>query len=807
MTRTASRQIQIHSGPAHLLCLARLACLPYLFVAMASVLPAICLGQSASGELPAFNRPENEKRILQARTSGYWVVEEGERLHRICRYFYPGDRVKMERLCEYLFQRNKAVFLNGEQNMMIVGSRLYLPRELVFDAGVAQRPAGTAIPAPPPQQAQTQVPSPPDSVAPAVSPATPAQPRQPPIEAEPAYIDKLIEGMRDDDSQSAQEALDQTPGQRFLALDYRLESRHPPSGGQGVEQALDLRYKWETLNYGDFFLDAGMRHLVPAPGDILVGKGNGGRFTLYQNHFPLTEGWLADSAIGTLRTPPNPLINSSYRIFLPSSLMEGVSSIISDPSHELRFYSGKLGVFAGSVGQGFDTTSGGLTGLGYSRRLGSEWNVGGEMLSLRGNTFIRDHESASAAAEFISAIPGTRHKIQLVSDSESHLGGWYDGDLSVGRSRFRFGIFQIDPDLLWGDSPIQQDTRGAYFRTDYRAVRYTLSLGADLTQNNIRNNPAKTKTDVASVYETTTLRLDRNLSFGAGLTYQGTRTSYSATPDSNTISGNLFLSWNNAVGLSRFDISRFLTRSVGLQDNTIDTFSWSQDFSTFSNIGFNTTLNHSRERGQGSLTRRTSLGLALRGLIMYDLSWNSNLVLARVQSDLGTEENVNVSASALWNFARNWTAQAQLSLNSINPAPALPGTTAPPFQRDKRFLLGVRYDAASGTPYQTLGLKSGAGSGRISGQVFFDENADGLRQPTEKGAQNVTVYLDGRYPATTDSEGRFSFPIVAPGSHKLRIANESLPLPWTVDDDRPLSANVPLRGDAVIDIPLTRIRP
>ena len=195
-----------------------------------------------------------------------------------------------------------------------------------------------------------------------------------------------------------------------------------------------------------------------------------------------------------------------------------------------------------------------------------------------------------------------------------------------------------------------------------------MSLGADLTQNNIRNNPAKTKTDVASVYETTTLRLDRNLSVGAGLTFQGARTSYSATPDSNTISGNLFLSWNNDLGLSRFDISRFLTRSVGLQDNTIDTFSWSQDFSTLSNIGFNTTLNHSRERGQGSLTRRTSMGLALRGPIMYDLSWNSNLVLARVQSDLGTEENVNVSASALWSFARNWTAQAHARHQPTHPA-------------------------------------------------------------------------------------------------------------------------------------------
>jgi hypothetical protein len=91
--------------------------------------------------------------------------------------------------------------------------------------------------------------------------------------------------------------------------------------------------------------------------------------------------------------------------------------------------------------------------------------------------------------------------------------------------------------------------------------------------------------------------------------------------------------------------------------------------------------------------------------------------------------------------------------------------------------------------------------------VFFDDNGDGIRQPSERGAPNVTIYLDGRFPATTDAQGRFSFAVVTPGSHGLRILNEALPLPWTLDDDRPTVANVPLRGEAVLDIPLTKIRP
>jgi len=125
-------------------------------------IPFRCNGVCVSGHLlrtacirrtTCPNRPGIEKRILEARSNGYWVIEKGERLYRICRYFYPGDRIKLERLRKHLFQRNKAAFLNGEQNRMIVGARLYLPPELVFKVGGAQLPKST--PAPPPQQAQT----------------------------------------------------------------------------------------------------------------------------------------------------------------------------------------------------------------------------------------------------------------------------------------------------------------------------------------------------------------------------------------------------------------------------------------------------------------------------------------------------------------------------------------------------------------------------------------------------------------------------------------------------------------------------
>src|SRR6185437_8391696 len=266
------------------------------------------------------------------------------------------------------------------------GARLDLPRA-VLEPGTAAASGGATAAA-----AERPRPAPP-ATPPRASAAAPPLPAPAPQ----AYVDQLIEG-----GAGASEAaipVDEAalaPGQRSFSAEYRVEGRYPPAGGHGLEQGVNLSMRRETLNYGDFYIDDAVRDSRPAAGEIDTGRRNGGRFTIFQQRFPLTQGWLADSALGIVRTPPSALVNSSYRVFLPTSLMSGATTVVSDGKQDVTAYAGHLGQLLGDAVQAFDPTSGNVAGLGYATRAGP-WTLGGQAIALRGNAQVADHEGATLA--------------------------------------------------------------------------------------------------------------------------------------------------------------------------------------------------------------------------------------------------------------------------------------------------------------------------------------------------------------------------------------------------------------------------
>ncbi len=81
-----------------------------------------------------------------------------------------------------------------------------------------------------------------------------------------------------------------------------------------------------------------------------------------------------------------------------------------------------------------------------------------------------------------------------------------------------------------------------------------------------------------------------------------------------------------------------------------------------------------------------------------------------------------------------------------------------------------------GVPGSSFGLAKlfGFDKGRIEGRAFFDLDADGLDDPEEPGVAGLTVRLDERRSATTDSRGRYSFSSLTPGEHTVSLTSDKL---------------------------------
>jgi hypothetical protein len=69
----------------------------------------------------------------------------------------------------------------------------------------------------------------------------------------------------------------------------------------------------------------------------------------------------------------------------------------------------------------------------------------------------------------------------------------------------------------------------------------------------------------------------------------------------------------------------------------------------------------------------------------------------------------------------------------------------------------------------------------------------------------VFVYLDRRYQAVTDRDGRYVFNPVPAGEHDVTLAQEDLPLPWGLLDESPRSISVSVRSTTELDFGLRRL--
>ena len=179
----------------------------------------------------------------------------------------------------------------------------------------------------------------------------------------------------------------------------------------------------------------------------------------------------------------------------------------------------------------------------------------------------------------------------------------------------------------------------------------------------------------------------------------------------------------------------------------------------------------------------------------------------------GDANGLDLNLGWRWRIASRWTLLGNLSESRgsrRSPFALDPLTNQPVFgtlPHDRAVYVSLRYDYSAGRARQVLGGAPGAASGRITGSVFLDENADGVHSASEQPAANITIVLDDRYSVRTDDQGRFVFERVSVGAHSVEAIPDNLPLPWSIDDERARRrVHVDVRGDASVEIGAQRPR-
>lgn len=568
-------------------------------------------------------------------------------------------------------------------------------------------------------------------------------------------------------------------------------------GTRTTEQGALLRYQRDTTNYGR--IDLEILALDSQSDNPLLADGASGQFTLTQTRFPVGGDWFADSGLGVQRSVSGELVASSYRFYLPSSIINGATTRVSDGDQEWRFTWGETGRLEGLYSRVFDSENASLVGGGYSRGLGGDWQFAAEFWQLNANRGGDSVGNLALAVGRGASDEVNSDRLHLLAEDDGDLGAWYDGERQHGLWRHRFGTYTLADGLQWQDTAIQNNRDGLYYRGDYSTLRSQYTVGVDAGRTRDLNLADYRVFGAADWRLGSFQRVGTQLSAG----------STELRPLTDTDTGTQD-SWQADLyydqQLSWFDQRLELTtvQSSGAFDSTTNRLAVDQFWNLRALDGLATRLELERREEPDLTTDTARVGATYRHRFANNLTLDTSLLAVR--QDAGGEANTtaNATVSLDWPFSEHWS----LGLNAIYNEVASVRTGLTPetgnVMLGKQLFVSLSYGASGGRPGRVLGAgNSENGVGRITGVVYFDDNRDGRRSPGEKGAEGVVVRLDASATTVTDSDGRFEFWPVAAGDHRLQVVEESVPLPWA--PARPMITGVDARGQAFADLALQRI--
>ncbi len=372
------------------------------------------------------------------------------------------------------------------------------------------------------------------------------------------------------------------------------------------------------------------------------------------------------------------------------------------------------------------------------------------------------------------------------------------------RYTHHYGAYRLEPGLTWGYQPINNDIEGVYYRLAYQSLRWQMDGGVDQVNSVSGHGSNGTYSTLNGRYQLTT-----RTGFGGNAAWLH-------TSDQDAWTATAFSDYAWSMGLSRLSVSAAANRSA--VDSDAEQVGVDHTWDMPAGTRLSTSLVTTRDTGQGPVSgagssttlRRFGIGVLGGGDITDRLSLDANLQYNILNSG-GRATGVYGNMVLNWRFDSHWSFAATYYDNRDDSAklftldPLISVINPVPVQRNRAFLLTLRYEDRAGTPIAPLGGRRGAAGGSIAGYVFLDTNDNGRRDAGEPGASGVTVLLDGRFSVRTDDAGRFEFPLVASGAHLITVLPDNLPLPWVVEG-RKREVSVSARESAQIDIVARRLR-
>jgi hypothetical protein len=665
-------------------------------------------------------------------------------------------------------------------------------------------------------------------------PNTPAEPTAAPAEPAP-YQDRIIEGLPPapvDDGQGPP-GYDASGWPRLLRLETRLGNQ-ASDAERSTRLALALYGLIDTPNHGALSLDGSL-----TPSD------NSGSFTIRQRGLPLEGGWLANHEAGVITSPSTGLARQPSRVYLPSTTLLGASGEWSQSANGLSLIasSGQPGRLQGQPGNGF-------TGLGGRRTtLAAQWRpfeasqpanpfAPPGNARLPGLTLALQHERASGlrtnaatttAAQVLPAANANatllaarfeRNTLRLqaqtmasqtgagignapsenTSTSTSARGYWLDTEWDQGPRTHGLSLYRLEPGLRWAGQAMPDDLQGLAFKTGWRTRQWSADASIDWL-NSISGARASGSYASASAR----WRLSRRESVGIG----GAVRRFGGNAWSSYGDWRFENSWGNS-GL-RLEVNGGANSPDEGQRLSFDQ-EWAvpQGFSLSTSLGVGRETRSATNGEPGSNIRENlwSAAIAMGAPIGQRASLRGTL--RTEQSDRGRRDH-SLSLSTLWRITPHWSFETQYNRSlglrtvvtpSLDPlAPIVDDTTT---NGDHTIYAVLRYEIQAGSLRIPLGGKLAEGGGRIEGVVFFDANGSGVQEASESGVADALIYLDNRFAVRTDAQGRFEFPLVAPGPRTITLRNDTLPLPWSAANEGQATAEVRLRETVRLMLPVQK---